>query len=316
MGGRDLARQISECNGEEEINVLFTELKPSFSELLEDGEGCKILSAFIGKIARFSIGTQRKMARIVKSWFPSLLGGKDGCAVLKTCLASFKNEAKLIVAESLVDLDSDQLSKFWVYGISAFRLGLDCLDEKAVGIVCGNLSGHMTKMSCCVKQYPGVQEILKRVRDSSIFDDIIEEMQADFPTLAVDRFGAKVMKTLIEIAPQEIVDKIGKSLMGSLKDLAVHQCGHHVLISLLKYASSDVQDLFVEEFCQEKSSDANTAVVDLSHHPAGHNVVIALLEGSRGRSSLQELKTALLFKQEFLYANEFASKVLKMTRLV
>lgn len=317
---KDLAEQIALCKEETDLNELFQSLRPRFSQLLTDAAGCKALAKFIRKISQIpksSSALEKKIARVVQTSFMTLIESKDGCLIIQTCLAHFQDEeSKQILAELTVDLDSDDLARFWISGLPAFKLAIECLDEQGVTALCENISGNYTKLSCQVKQYSGMRELLKRARNFAVMDDIIDEIKEDFLYLSKDRFGGKVVTTILEIGTPNTIGKVVAKLLGHLEELAVHPVASSVLETALKFAASDVQDLIIGELCTEKSKDADSTLVNLSRHKDGHKVIITMLEEARGRSTLQELKSSLLFKQEMLYSNEFASKVLFYTRLV
>jgi len=313
--GNALQDRIMKCLGEEEINILFSELKSQFTNLLADSAGCQNLNAFVMKVSKYSPATERKMTRILLTSANDLFETKGGCLLLKTVFDNFQGSNNQLLAECVQDLDAGQLCRFWLHGQVVFKLALEFLDEKGLGQIVNNLSGSLVRFSCHVKQHLGIVDIINKARDFDAVNEITEELEPHFRDLVTDRFGYKVLTSLIKVVSSEARRKIYQSIKGSVEKLAMHIYASGVVAALVQHAASDVQDLLIEEVCREKAGGDSTLVnLSLNHH--GHIVVIAMLQVSYGRQSYLELKSMLLFKQDFLYSNPYAVEVLNKTKLI
>jgi hypothetical protein len=150
-----------------------------------------------------------KIARMVMTNFCGCCSSKHGCSVVQTCLEKFSQDNKMLIAEQLLELDSeDQFTDFWVHGSLVFNLCLDLLDSASLAAVAFTLCGRYISLASHIRHYRPVRALLARLATTDCFTEVLPELEQDLVLLACNRFGHMVVVSLLETSPPVIQTRL------------------------------------------------------------------------------------------------------------
>ena len=293
--------------------VFDKQLRQRLVTLVQQPIGSRIVTAVIKRAVTLeSTRVEDNITRMVMTNFYSCCTSRHGCTVVHTCLETFSKDNKLLIAEQLLELDTkDQLLELWQYGGHVFTLCLDFLDTTSLAAVAFTLSGSYISLSCNIRYYRPIRDLLSRIATTDFFSEILPELEQELISLACNRFGHIVVMSLLERAPSDIQRKLIEIFQGHLEELSCHSVCHAVIVAVVEAAYSEQQAALIEEVCTVSNKKADMAVIRLTKDKFGHLVVLAMLKISQHKQVHNLLKASILCKQEELVGNEWASKVMK-----
>jgi len=202
---------------------------------------------------------------MVMTNFYSCCTSRHGCAVVQTCLETFSKDNKILIAEQLLELDTkDQLLELWQFGAQVFTLCLDIIDYTNVAAIAFTLSGNYISLSCNIRYYRPIRDLLSRITTTDFFPEILPELEQELISLACNKFGHIVVMSLLERSPSDIQRKLIENFQGHLEELSCHPVCHNVIVAVVEAAYSEQQASLIEEVCTVSSKKADMAVIRLT----------------------------------------------------
>lgn len=294
-------------------HVFDKQLRQRLVTLVQQPIGSRIVIAVIERaVILESTRVEDNITRMVVTNFYSCCTSRHGCNVVQTCLETFSKDNKLLISEQLLELDTkDQLLELWQFGSHVFTLCLDFLDSSNVAAVAFTVSGSYISLSCNIRYYRPIRDLLSRITTTDFFPEILPELEQELISLACNRFGHIVVMSLLEKSPSDIKSKLIENFQGRLEELSCHPVCHAVIVAVVQAAFTGQQAALIEEVCTVSSKKADMAVIRLTKDKFGHVVVLAMLKISQHKQVHNLLKASILCKQEELVGNEWARKVMK-----
>ena len=332
----DLIKLIDSM-GQEELALLFdTRLKSKLSEFAQQAVASKVIVAIIKKVSKtHCTKIEESITRMIVANFMTIVCCKEGSAVVLAALENFTKTRKVLIAEQLAELGSEEeVTDLWTHGSHMFTALLDYLDETGLNMLGYCLLGSYASLACNICFYKPLRALMLHLVDSDCFGDILDEITEDLISLSCDKYGYHIVIGLLETVSDSLKEDLINVFLGKILKLSLDPVCWQVIVTAIKQGSSIQQGAIIEEVCRETYKQAEMEIITLAQDRHGHKVVLAMLSGIMKKvHELEEhlllaqfsgtrhqrihniLKASILCKQEEMLQNEYAARVFKAIKM-
>ena len=308
----DLIKLIDSM-GQEELALLFdTRLKSKLAEFAQQSVASKVIVAIIKKVSKtHCTKIEESITRMIVANFTTIASCKEGSSVVLAALENFTKTRKVLIAEQLADLGSEEeLTDLWTHGGHTFAALLDYLDETSLCLLGSCILGSYVSLACNICFYKPLRALLIHLVDSDCFEDVLDEIKDDLITMSCDKYGYHVVIGILETVTDTVKEDLISVFLGKIFKLSMDPVCWQVIVTAIKQASSVQQGAIIEEVCRETYKQAEMEIITLAQDRHGHKVVLAMLSGMRVyplRNPLEStfLVTSLMHFSWFIMSYKF-----------